>query len=96
MNSEVQTLPQPSSKTVKIHLTNSLRDGIIVLWMLSMAFGAAGLICCGVASWEDPFFSIMYLGLGIFLVFVCVGRIVRKELEYANSKDSGKDRIRWF
>jgi hypothetical protein len=59
---------------------------MIAIWMLAMAFGAAGFIWYGIASWEDPFQSILNIALGIWVIFLVVMRIIQKELENARKR----------
>lgn len=75
------------------HLTISLRECIIYAWMFFMAFGIAGLIWYG-AFIEDPKYSFVYTGIGIFLLFICISRIVRKEIEHAQANKDSDDRSR--
>jgi ABC-type Mn2+/Zn2+ transport system permease subunit len=55
----------------------SIRQYMIIAWMLAMAFGSAGFIWFGIASSEDPALSITLMAVGIFLVFLSVARIVK-------------------
>lgn len=62
-------------------LTFSSERAMITVWMLAMAFGAAGLIWYGLINWELPEISITALGLGIFLILASINRIVREEIK---------------
>jgi fatty acid desaturase len=70
-------------------LTFSWERAMIAVWMLAMAFGAAGFIWYGIAAWQDPFQSIVNIALGIWIILLAVMRIVQKELENGGKQEDG-------
>lgn len=65
----------------------SWERAIIAVWMLAVAFGAAGFIWYGIAAWQDPFQSIVNIAMGVWIILLAVMRIVQKELENAGKKE---------
>lgn len=51
-------------------------DLVIVLWMLSMSFAAAGFIWYGIVSWDYPLESISNIGVGCWIILLAVIRSV--------------------
>jgi tellurite resistance protein TehA-like permease len=66
-------------------LTFSPYRAMVSVWMLAIALASAGFIWYGIATWDDPAQSILSIGMGIWLIFLAVSRIVRKEIEVNGS-----------
>ena len=91
MSGNVLTPPEKSSQDNL--LTSSSNRAMIVLWMLTMSFGAASFIWVGMAIRDDSFTSILNISVGIFLVLITISRIVRKELENGTKSKSGEEGV---